>query len=188
VTLIAVEDLACERAGRLIFEGLRFAAGPGDLIEVRGPNGAGKSSLLRLLAGFSAPAAGQITLPGAVLHIGHATAVKAALSVRDNLAFWASCFGEGDVTAALAAFDLVPLADDPAALLSQGQTRRLALARLALISRPIWLLDEPTVGLDAASFEKLRILMITHLAGGGCIIAATHQELGVSARHVVMMG
>ncbi len=171
-----------------MFENLTFAAGSGELIELRGPNGAGKSSLLRLLAGLDAPAAGQLEISGDSIYVGHADAIKLPLTVSENLSFWRDCFGSGDVPAALRAFHLEALADDPAYLLSQGQKRRLALARLALVDRSLWLLDEPTVGLDTAALENLRTLMKTHLAGGGTIIAATHAALEIDATRTLTLG
>jgi heme exporter protein A len=177
--MLIATDLACSRGGRLIFSNLSFTLKSGDFIDLRGPNGAGKSSLLRLLAGFDQPASGSLVVSAPVIHIGHADAIKTALTVKENLDFWASCFGSSETTKALAAFSLNALADDPAALLSQGQKRRLALARLIIANRPIWLLDEPTVGLDAASLENLRDLIHRHLANSGAVIAATHADLGI---------
>ncbi len=188
---LVAKDISCERGGRLIFEALSFTLEPGELLELRGPNGAGKSSLLRLIAGLNTTRSGSLALEDVQAetslsenchYIGHAEANKSALTLRQNLNFWAAFLGNGDVDRGLQAFDLSSLADDPARLLSSGQKRRLALARLAAVSRKIWLLDEPTVGLDYASIEKLNNLLKQHLDAGGMAIVATHADLGVSAK------
>lgn len=150
-------------------------------MELRGPNGAGKSTLLRLLAGFLSPSEGQLKIAGGELglhYVGHGDGIKLALTVSENLRFWQGLYG-GDIEAALSAFSLGTLADEQALYLSQGQRRRLALSRLALTPRPIWLLDEPANGLDDASLQKLRSLMSRHLDQGGGLIAATHVHLGL---------
>jgi heme exporter protein A len=180
---LTATDLACDRGGRRVFGPVSFSLGPGGYLELRGPNGTGKSSLLRLLAGFDAPVGGVLRLDGAervaeaAHYVGHLDAIKPALTVRENLSFWRDFLGGGDVAAALGAFDLTALADDPAGLLSQGQRRRLALSRLALVNRPLWLLDEPTVGLDTASLGRLETLIAKHRASGGLLVAATHANL-----------
>ena len=180
-------NLTCERGGRTVFTDVRFSVSAGQLLQLTGPNGSGKSSLLRLIAGLNEPAGGRLDLEGggAELTIGqqahyiaHQEAVKSALTVRENLEFWRGFLGGGDAGEALAAFDLARLASYPAGLLSAGQKRRLALARLVLVPRVLWLLDEPTVGLDAASLERLAKVMAEHLDKGGMIIAATHVALG----------
>lgn len=188
------EDLACERGGRQVFAGLSFRAGAGDLLALRGPNGAGKTSLLRMIAGLIESAAGSLTLEGGAegrgigqqCHfIAHQEALKPALTVEENLAFWCDFLGGGDLRAALDAFALQALADLPAALLSAGQRRRLALSRLALDGRPVWLLDEPTNALDATSQMRLARLMGEHLAQGGVIVAATHVDLATKPTAVL---
>lgn len=184
---LTATGLACERGGRIVFRGVSFTLRAGEMLQLTGPNGSGKSSLLRLVAGLAAAQAGGVALTGGApdlaiaqqAHlIAHQEAVKTALSVRENLAFWRDFLGGGDVAAALAAMDLARLADYAAGLLSAGQKRRLALARLALTPRLLWLLDEPTVGLDATSQARFAEVMELHLRKGGMIIAATHVPLG----------
>lgn len=188
------EKLVCERGGRQVFAGLDFVVGAGELLVLKGPNGAGKTSLLRMIAGLNEPVSGRLELEGghAELTIGqhchfiaHQDALKPALTVAENLAFWGDFLGGGEVEGALSAFNLAPLAHFQAALLSAGQKRRLALSRLALIPRPIWLLDEPTVGLDQGSQERLVTLITGHLAHGGLIIAATHVEIGAKPHRLL---
>ncbi|MFO1089002.1 MAG: heme ABC exporter ATP-binding protein CcmA [Hyphomicrobiales bacterium] len=185
---LIAHTLACVRGSRTIFRGVSFALGAGTLTELRGPNGAGKTSLLRTIAGLIEPEAGTLDLKGGdpELSVGqqchliaHQDAVKPHLTVRENLAFWRDFLGGGDVDQALATFAISPLASFQAALLSAGQKRRLALSRLALVHRPVWLLDEPTVGLDAASRDRLNALVARHLEAGGIVLAATHIDLGI---------
>lgn len=186
---LVARDIACVRGGRLVFESLSFAVAGGEALVVTGPNGTGKSSLLRQIAGLVEVAAGKLALEGgeaeATLaeqahYIGHLDALKPSMSVRETAAFWSNFFGGDDAEAALDAFDLAALADLPVAYLSAGQRRRLSLARLLVAPRPLWLLDEPSVALDAASFARLVALMEAHLAGGGIVVAATHQPLGLA--------
>ena len=184
---LAATDLTCERGGRIVFRNVSLSLRSGQLMQLTGPNGSGKSSLLRLIAGLNEAQAGTVTLHdgSADLSIGqqahyiaHQEAVKAALTVFENLGFWRGFLGGGDVGAALDAFDLTRLSSYPAGLLSAGQKRRLALARLVLVPRALWLLDEPTVGLDSASLDRLVNVMAAQLDRGGMIIAATHVPLG----------
>ena len=181
------KDLTCERGGRIVFRGVSLSLQPGQLLQLTGPNGSGKSSLLRLIAGLNEAQAGTLTLAGGAPdlslaqqahYIAHQEPVKSALSVHENLAFWRDFLGGGDVEEALDTFDLARLSSYPAGLLSAGQKRRLALARLVLVRRALWLLDEPTVGLDTASLARLVNVMARQLDGGGMIIAATHVPLG----------
>lgn len=186
---ITATGLACERGGRIVFTDLNFAVESGKFLRLTGPNGAGKSSLLRLISGLSEPSQGSLKLAGGgdsdltlaeqAHYIAHGEASKSALSVAENLVFWRDFLGGGDLANALGAVNLASLADYPVALLSEGQKRRLALARLALANRPIWLLDEPSVGLDEASQKLLLGLMRQHLKANGIIIAATHVPLGL---------
>jgi heme exporter protein A len=197
--LLSAEGLACVRGGRLVFEGVSFALAPGEALLLRGPNGAGKSSLLRLLAGFLAPSVGALWWDGkpaladpaehrARLHlIGHSNAIKGALTVRENLRFAAAIAGASAalLERALAGFELTALADVPAGYLSAGQQRRLALARLLAASRPLWLLDEPDAGLDAASRAHLTRAVAAHRANGGIAVIATHRDFGLEAPQVL---
>jgi heme exporter protein A len=194
---LQAKSLGCERGGRAVFGDVSFALASGELLELRGPNGAGKSSLLRLIAGLGEPVSGEIVLEGgrADLTIGqqahyaaHQEAIKSPLTVAENLEFWGDFLGGGDLEAALGAFDLADLAQYPAALLSAGQKRRLSLSRLALVPRLLWLLDEPTLGLDQASLERLMQLLRGHLSGGGLAIIATHAALALTADAKIVLG
>jgi heme exporter protein A len=197
--LIAAEDLACVRGGRLVLSGVTFALSPGEALLLRGPNGSGKSSLLRMLAGFLEPSAGRLWWDGrptladrtehrSRLHlIGHSNGIKGALTVRENLGFAAAVIGApaARLPDALEGFELTPLADVPAAYLSAGQQRRLALARLLAAPRPLWLLDEPDAGLDAANRAHLARAVARHLAEGGIAVIATHGEIEVATPHLL---
>jgi heme exporter protein A len=186
--MLTAENLAVLRGERAVFAGLSFTLAPGDAMLLVGANGAGKSTLLRLLAGLLAPAEGRLLWDGTdaladraahaarLRYLSHQDALKPALTAQENLAFFARLWG-GDAESALAALALAPLAELPARVLSSGQKRRLALARLALAPAALWLLDEPTVGLDAASVERLGLLLARHRAGGGMVLAATHLPL-----------
>jgi len=196
---LRAENLACTRGGRAVFTGLSFAVDGGEALLVTGRNGAGKSSLLRLIAGLVRIAGGRLSLDGGAdeagiaeqaHYLGHHDALKPSLSVAENLAFWAAFLGGGrsDETSALETVGLGPLAGLPAAYLSAGQRRRLSLARLLAVKRPIWLLDEPTAALDAASQARLAELMQDHLAGGGLIVAATHGPIGLHNPRELRLG
>jgi heme exporter protein A len=193
---IEAAHLAVERGGRLVLSDLSFDLRDGDCLLVTGPNGAGKSTLLRALAGLLPLRRGTIsrdpesdaTLAEQAHYVGHADALKGTLSVAENLTFLAAMLGTGEaglgVEAALAALGLVRLADLPAACLSAGQKRRVALARLLVARRPLWLLDEPSTALDSAAQGLLGKIMAAHRAAGGMIIAATHANLGIEAREL----
>lgn len=183
-------DLTCRRGDRDIFVGLNFSVADGEALMVSGRNGAGKSSLLRMLVGLVRMAHGSLDLQGGdrdltigeqAHYLGHQDALKPSLSVAENLEFWTGFLGPAipSRAAALAAVGLDSLADLPAGYLSAGQRRRLSLARLLAVKRPIWLLDEPASTLDAAGQRRLRDFMRSHLAAGGLIIAATHAALGI---------
>jgi heme exporter protein A len=191
--------LACVRGGRDVFSGVEVAVAAGEALTVTGPNGAGKTSLLRAILGLLRFSAGRIELTGgdpeAALgeqahYLAHQDALKPALSVGENLAFWQGFLGAPARTPAdaLAAVGLDRLADLPAAYLSAGQRRRLSIARLLAVRRPLWVMDEPTAALDAAAQATLAGLMREHLAGGGIVIAATHASLGLDRAHELRMG
>ena len=186
-------EVSCVRGGRKVFSRLSFDAASGEALAVVGPNGSGKTSLLRLIAGVLAPAGGSIvleggeselTLPEQSHYLGHHDALKPALSVSENLIFWRDFLGGAKSSPAesLAVVELDHAARLPAAYLSAGQRRRLSIARLLTVQRPVWLLDEPTNALDTAGQKLFSTLMGDHLASGGLIIAATHMPLGIAAR------
>ncbi|WP_299376271.1 heme ABC exporter ATP-binding protein CcmA [uncultured Tateyamaria sp.] len=179
---LTVSDLAVGRGGVPVLAGLSFVLRPGAALVLRGPNGAGKTTLLRTVAGLQEPMAG--TVRGAedrVAYAAHADGLKAALSVAENLAFWASVFGQSDIEAALQAYDLAHLRHRRAGALSAGQKRRLGLARMSVTGRAIWVLDEPTVSLDAASVTLFADAVRAHLGDGGMALIATHIDLGLDA-------
>ncbi len=184
---LAVTALACTRGGRRVLAGVGFTLAPGETLLLRGPNGAGKSTLLRALAGLL-PATGTVTLDGrpldtdsaaeTVAYLGHLDAVKPQLTVAENLRFWAAIAG-GTAGPAIAAFDLAAIADQPARLCSAGQKRRLALARLVVAPRRLWLLDEPTVSLDSTAEAQFLAAVRAHAAAGGMAVIATHVALAL---------
>lgn len=190
---LTLDTLACRRAGRLIFRDLAFRLAAGQAAALRGPNGVGKSTLLRQLAGLIPVAEGDARLDGVslardrqgfqerVAYAGHLDAVKPALSIGENLALWAGIHGKGAARAgaALDRFGLGAIAARPAAQCSAGQKRRLGLARLLVMDRPLWLLDEPTVSLDSDAAALVADLVREHLAAGGLALIATHVDLGL---------
>lgn len=191
-------DLRCERGGREVFAGVSFGVGSGEALTVTGPNGSGKSSLLRLLVGLVRLEGGTLSLEGGdpdltiaeqAHYLGHLDPVKPSLTVRENLAVWTGFLcGGTSPDAALARMDLEELANLPAGYLSAGQRRRLSIARLVAVSRPIWLLDEPTAPLDMRGQEDFTGVMREHLIGGGLIIAATHGPLGIEGARELRLG
>jgi heme exporter protein A len=195
----AAVDLACRRGERLIFAGLNFTVASGGALLLTGPNGSGKSSLLRVLAGLTPAEAGIIGWDGVPLRedwtahrlrlhfIGHLDALKPVLTVAEMLAFWAGMRGGGDLGLALAHFRLAALADWPCRLLSQGQRRRLALARLVASPAQLWLLDEPATGLDAEAVEDLLAAISAHRAAGGRLVLSTHTPLPVPDTQTLSM-
>lgn len=196
---LTAENLACQRGGRVVFRRLSFEVRAGEALVVTGPNGAGKSSLLRQIAGLVEIAEGRLalnggdperSLPEQAHYVGHLDALKPAMSVRETAEFWSDFLGgdEADIGHALERLDLAGLTALPVAYLSAGQRRRLALSRLLLAPRPLWLLDEPNVALDRASLARLTALMEAHLAEGGIIVAATHQELGLASARPLVLG
>jgi heme exporter protein A len=177
--LISATGLTCVRGRRLVFSDISFAVNAGEALIVTGPNGAGKTSLLRLLAGLGAPAAGSITCSARSSYLGHLSALKPTLTVAENLQYGSTLTGKTSLQ--LEAVGLAHVRDIPVRLLSQGQQRRVALARAFMPACKIWLLDEPTVGLDAVTVQCVSTLLQEHLADGGAIIAATHLDLGLPA-------
>jgi heme exporter protein A len=188
---LSAVDLACHRGGRDVFSGLGFTVTSGEALTITGRNGAGKSSLLRTIIGLARITHGRIvledgdselTLAEQSHYLGHQDALKPSLSVSENLQFWASFLGAGaaNIRPALDAVGLNELAGLPAAYLSAGQRRRLSIARLLAVKRPIWLLDEPTSTLDASAQERLTGFMRAHLGDGGLILAATHAPLDLA--------
>ncbi len=192
-------SVRCVRGGREVFSSLDFETSSGEALAVTGPNGSGKTSLLRLMAGLLTIADGSIgleggetelTLPEQSHYLGHRDALKSALSVMENLSFWRDFLGGEvfDAGASLAAVGLDHAAHLPAAYLSAGQRRRLSIARLLVVRRPVWLLDEPTNALDTAGQSMFAALMGDHLSRGGLIVAATHSPLGIAARELRIGG
>lgn len=179
---LTVTDLAVGRGGVPVLAGVSFGLAGGRALVLRGPNGAGKTTLLRTVAGLQEPMAGSVQgAEDQVAYAAHADGLKAALSVAENLRFWAAVFGQRDIDPALRAFDLEALADRRAGQLSAGQKRRLGLARMVVTARPLWVLDEPTVSLDAASVALFADAVRTHMAQGGAALIATHIDLGLEA-------
>ncbi|MDW3182152.1 heme ABC exporter ATP-binding protein CcmA [Roseobacter sp.] len=179
---LTIRDLCVARGGLPVLQGLSFTLAPGQALILRGPNGSGKTTLLRTLAGLQPPLAGQID--GAeeqIAYAAHSDGLKAMLSVRENLTFWADVFGQTDIAPALDAFALTPLIDRLAGTLSAGQKRRLGLARLLVTGRPIWMLDEPTVSLDVDAVAQFAAAVRAHLRAGGAALIATHIDLGLEA-------
>jgi heme exporter protein A len=206
---LAIANLTVRRGERAVLDGISLRAEPGTAILLTGPNGAGKTTLLRAIAGLLAAAGGTIHLDAAAWRgaaapspsyepdevgprthlVGHLNAVKPALTVAENARFWCRFLGGADdaVPAALDRFRLAGLGNVRAAYLSAGQKRRLGLARLLLAPRPLWLLDEPAVSLDAASQELLAAVANEHLARGGLLLAATHQPIAVAPSREVRL-
>ena len=182
MTLIA-HDLACARGGIPVLQGVSFTLAPGAALVLRGPNGIGKTTLLRTVAGLQPALRGRIEVAeDAITYGAHADGIKATLTVAENLQFWAALHGRRDIDMAVTAMNLGGLVTRRAANLSAGQKRRLGLARLLVTGRPIWVLDEPTVSLDAASVALFGAAVAAHLAGGGAALIATHIELGIEAQ------
>ncbi|MEZ5871389.1 MAG: heme ABC exporter ATP-binding protein CcmA [Nitratireductor sp.] len=190
---LVMENLAVDRGERRIFSGVNVTVQAGTALVVTGPNGAGKSTLLKTIAGFLRPTDGIIRLEGAqeetslrehCHYLAHDNALKPSLSVRENLSFWQSYLGAGPasidgIEAALERIGLLHTIDLPAGFLSAGQKRRIAIARLLVSRRTIWLVDEPTAALDAASEKGFAAMALEHVDSGGILVAATHQELGL---------
>jgi heme exporter protein A len=194
---LIVENLACTRSGRALFQGLSFTLAQGEALRIVGPNGSGKTSLLRLIAGLLTPAHGYVVLQGAEVGaeeaahlVGHQDAMKGALTVEENLEFWRAVLGGGGIAveAALSALGLSALARFPARVLSAGQRRRLALARLLVARRRLWLLDEPASGLDADGQQTLSRMIAEHLVKGGIVAVAAHGAPEISGAREIRLG
>jgi len=207
---LSATDLACRRGGRDVFAGVSFSVASGESLTIRGRNGAGKSSLLRIVAGLVRIAGGHLSVEGGdpeltvgeqAHYLGHQDALKPSLTVVENLEFWTRYLGsagppqatlqatlQASLQTSLAAVGLSALADLPAAYLSAGQRRRLSLARLLAVDRPIWLLDEPTSALDREAQNMLAGLMRQHVAGGGLIVAAAHGPIGLDGAKELRLG
>jgi len=200
--MLEADRLECTRGDRTLFRALSFSLAPSQLLHVAGGNGAGKTSLLRILCGLLSPARGEVRWVGRpiatvredyaaqLLYVGHANAVKEELTALENLEIGATLAGRGctrgAALAALASFGVGRFARLPARTLSQGQRRRVALARLALgaaidTSAPLWILDEPFAALDAGAVAHLERLIAEHVAAGGMVVLTTHQPLSLAA-------
>ena len=195
--MLEADALECVRGGRMLFRCLSFSLGPGELLEVSGPNGSGKTSLLRMLCGLLPPTAGEIRWYGGSIrslkeeylkglaYLGHANGVKVELSASENLRISGGLAGGNTdrerVVAALRRMGLGGREELPAKILSQGQQRRLALARLLVCGKALWVLDEPLSALDADAVRLIQTVLGEHLAGGGTAVLTTHQHLDVRA-------
>jgi heme exporter protein A len=189
--LLAFHDVTGVRGGRTLFAGLSFALAAGEAALVTGPNGVGKSSLIRIAAGLLAPASGAVETGAARALMAEAPALDSGRSLADALGFWAALDtapdGPARVAEALAATGLAPIAEVPVRLLSTGQRRRAALARVVASRAPVWLLDEPANGLDMASVIALETLMAEHRAGGGAVLLATHLPIALPAAQTIVL-
>lgn len=179
---LQVRDVAVRRGGIPLLEGVSFEVQTGEALILRGANGIGKTSLLRCLAGLQPAVSGDIITTETTAYASHADGVKTALSVAENLEFWADIYGQSVPDALYAQFDIAALRDRPAGKLSSGQKRRVGLARLGVIGQKILFLDEPTISLDAASVRLFADWLTEHhLAKGGSAVIATHIDLGIKA-------
>ncbi|PCI64207.1 MAG: heme ABC exporter ATP-binding protein CcmA [Kordiimonadales bacterium] len=196
---LVAEGLSCRRGGRTVFEGLGFELGAGDYLQLKGKNGSGKSTLLRLLAGLLPSRTGSVSfgaekfegadvaLSSEAIYLGHQHALKPVLTLQENCENFfqlmaGSTLGASRLETAAEAFGLTNLIDMPVRLFSSGQTHRCALLRFLLLDRPIWMMDEPTVGLDSENRLRLEAVMKSHLSRGGILIAATHDPIDVAGK------
>ena len=184
--LLRMEAVTGRRGGRTLFEGLSLDLGPGEAALVTGPNGAGKSTLIRIAAGLLRPAAGKVDRSAASL-ADEQSAFDERRTLGGALAFWARLDGR-PVAGGVEAMGLAPLVEVPVRMLSTGQRKRAALARVVASGAPLWLLDEPANGLDADGQVRLAAAMAAHRRSGGAILAATHQPLGLDGAQSVALG
>lgn len=186
---LVIDNLACRRGGRLLFDGVCAQVQPGGALLLTGPNGAGKSSLLRLLAGLLRAEAGSVSGGGRRAFAGHEVALKPRQTLGAELDYWARLDGgQQRLPDALAAMNLTALTDVPCGLLSSGQKRRAAIARVIAAGADCWLLDEPTAGLDSASSALLVATMAAHRAAGGLVVAAVHGDIGLADAAELRLG
>ena len=195
ITSVEVSALTAIRGGRLLFRDLSFRVDAGRVLCIEGANGAGKTSLLRMIAGLLAPSSGTIRVGETedadergkfVGWLGHHDAVKPQMTVRESLSFFVQLYSGGGVEAAMGMVGLTRLAELPGQYLSAGQKKRVALARLSLSGRPLWLMDEPLASLDAAGKKIAADLIAAHCASGGIAIVATHEPLGIDCERLAL--
>lgn len=187
---VEARDISLRRGGRTIVAGVTFAVNPGDLYLLHGPNGSGKTTLLRALAGFSRPACGSLKRAvGRTILLGYADAVKAAFTAQENIDFWGALYGAAPATVerAISQLRIFPFLNQRTGTLSSGQRRRLALCRVVISRRPIWLLDEPTAGMDAASVATAVDLIAGHCRSGGSAVVATHEALPFAGARTITL-
>jgi heme exporter protein A len=185
---LAFDSVTAERGGRIVFDALSFALGPGDAALVTGPNGAGKSTLVRIAAGLLRAAAGIVTVEGQCALLTEAAALDPELPLARALGFWAMLDGKRDaVMPALAAVGLADLSEVPVRMLSTGQRRRAAIARIVAGGAALWLLDEPANGLDDASVATLETLIADHRAAGGIALVATHLPIHLPGAQPIVL-
>jgi heme exporter protein A len=187
LTLLELRSVACLRGGRLLFESLDLRLDPGGAALVTGPNGAGKSSLIRIAAGLLDASAGTVERDAPAALADEGLALDPKPSLARALGFWSRLDG-ADASEAMAAMGLTALADVPVRMLSTGQRKRAALARVIASGAPLWLLDEPANGLDGDGQARLEEAMAVHRAGGGAILAASHQPLALPGAERVALG
>ena len=185
--LLTIERAACVRGGRLLFDRLDLLLGPGEAALVTGPNGSGKSSLIRIAAGLLRAAEGKVERRAAAALTDESLALDPRLTLERALGFWARLDGE-DASEGMEALGLTPLALVPVRMLSTGQRKRASLARLVSSGAPLWLLDEPANGLDPEGEERLAKAVAAHRAGGGAVLAASHQPLALPNAQIVALG